>query len=127
MNRRGLMARLADVDPSRSIPVRESISAHLHDLFNATLGSCQSPGDSGIPPIADIIRDFPQASEKLEACIRQVIKEYEPRLSATSIKASQIEGEPKISIEIHATIVGSDAGSLFLMTELDHRGRLELT
>lgn len=120
------MARLASSTPARRIQELESISAHLQNLLSTTLGSCEIPGDAGLPPIADLIREFPAAADSLEACIQQTLSLHEPRLAIVSVRATRNEDEAKIDIEIVANLANQSGQALVFSTELDHRGHVEL-
>lgn len=124
MNRRGLMARLASRTPARSIAVQESIYAHLRDLFNSSFGLGYSPIGAHMPPIADMIRNFPQGTDTLKRCIEATIEAYEPRLAIRSVAVTQGVDEPKIYIEIQGVITSLEDQPVMLLSELDSRGSM---
>lgn len=126
MERRGLMARLTGANPSRKIPGAESVTAHLQDLLNTSLGSCSASKDIGLVPIIDLIHDFPLATENLEKHIRVTINSQEPRIENLRVVVTQDKESMSIQIEIYGRLRTQSDQTLQLSSTLDHRGRLHL-
>lgn len=126
MERRGLMARLTGANPSRKVPEVESVTAHLQDLLNTTLGCCNAAQELELVPIVDLIHDFPLPTESLEQSIRDTIGAQEPRLDSLRVTVAQDKEDMSIQIEINGRLRNQASQMLQLSSTLDHRGRLHL-
>lgn len=120
------MARLASPNPSRPIPVLESLTAHLQDLFNSSQGGCNSPHGAGLPPIVDLLHDFPRAVTDLETAISETIRLLEPRLDTVQVTGTHLKEEGKIHIHIQGRLANAQDQDVELFSELDQRGRLRM-
>lgn len=121
------MARLAGPNPSRNIPELESVTAHVQDLLNTSLGSCKMSEEIGLIPIADLIHDFPLATSSLETSIHTTIETQEPRLQSLRVTVTHQEEDMVIHIEITGRLGDQTGQEVQLASTLDHRGRLHLS
>ncbi|UCH23937.1 MAG: type VI secretion system baseplate subunit TssE [Deltaproteobacteria bacterium] len=84
-------------DPAKIV---DSVLGHLRRILNTRRGNVPISEDYGIPDFTDFLRSYPESVRDIERTIRQIIQDYEPRL--TSIRVSFIPQEEDLfSVNFH--------------------------
>ncbi len=124
--RRGLLARLSS--GGQRISELESIVAHLNDLLNTRAGESLSAPDFGIVDFADVVHNFPEATQVLQQSIRATILKYEPRLRNVSVHPVPSPDTLMIAFEISARLAsGQQRGVFRVRTELTPSGKMQVS
>ena len=124
--RRGLLARLSS--GGQRIGELESIIAHLNDLLNTRMGESLSASDFGIVDFADVVHNFPEATQVLQQSIRATILKYEPRLRNVSVHPVASPDTLMIAFEISARLAsGAQRGVFRVRTELTPSGKMQVS
>jgi len=120
---RGLLARLSS--GGQRLGEIESIVAHLQDLLNTRAGESLSAPDFGIVDFADVVHNFPEATQVLQQSIRATILKYEPRLRNVSVHAAPSTDAQTVAFEISARLAsGQQRGVFRVRTELTPTGQM---
>lgn len=124
--RRGLLARLSS--GGQRLSEVESIVAHVHDLLNTRIGESLGAPDLGIVDFADLVHNFPEATQVLQQSIRATIMKYEPRLRSVSV-TPLTSGDPlTLAFEVSGRLSsGSQRGPFRLRTELTASGKMQIS
>lgn len=124
--RRGLLARLSS--GGQRIGELESIIAHLHELLNTRAGESLSAPDFGIVDFADVVHNFPEATQVLQQSIRATILKYEPRLRNVSVHPVASPDNLMVAFEISARLAsGAQRGVFRVRTELTPSGKMQVS
>jgi len=124
--RRGLLARLSS--GGQRIGEMESIIAHLHELLNTRSGESLSASDFGIVDFADVVHNFPEATQVLQQSIRATILKYEPRLRNVSVHPVASGDTLMVAFEISARLAsGAQRGVFRVRTELTASGKMQVS
>lgn len=67
----------------------QSIRDHLQRLLNSRRGSLTHLPHYGMPDIAALYLGLPYTGDRIMACIRQCVSDFEPRLSHPHVRAIQ--------------------------------------
>lgn len=124
---RGLLARLASSNPSRTPDEVQSIIGNLRAILNTRLGDSPAAGDFGVVDLADLYHDFPDATQYLQRSIRDTIQQYEPRLTSVRVRAAVSEDPLTLVFDISARLTDDrKRGLVRVRTQLNHGGRIEI-
>ena len=124
--RRGLLARLSS--GGQRIGELESIVAHLQDLLNTRAGESLSASDFGIVDFADVVHNFPEATQVLQQSIRATIMKYEPRLRSVSVTPVPSQDPLSLAFEISGRLAsGTHRGPFRVRTELNSSGKMQVS
>jgi type VI secretion system protein len=124
--RRGLLSRLST--GGQRVGELESIVAHLQDLLNTRAGESLSASDFGIVDFADVVHNFPEATQVLQQSIRATILKYEPRLRNVSVHPVQSGDVLMVAFEISARLAsGAQRGVFRVRTELTPSGKMQVS
>ena len=106
----------------------KSIVAHLNDLLNTRMGESLSASDFGIVDFADVVHNFPEATQVLQQSIRATILKYEPRLRNVSVHPVASPDTLMIAFEISARLAsGAQRGVFRVRTELTPSGKMQVS
>ncbi len=120
---RGLLARLSS--GGQRLGELESIVAHLQELLNTRIGESLSAPDFGIVDFADVVHNFPEATQVLQQSIRATILKYEPRLRNVSVHPAPSSDSLMVAFEISARLAsGQQRGVFRVRTELTPSGQM---
>lgn len=124
--RRGLLARLSS--GGQRIGELESIVTHLQELLNTRIGESLSAPDFGIVDFADVVHNFPEATQVLQQSIRATILKYEPRLRNVSVHPVPSNDTLMIAFEVSARLAsGAQRGVFRVRTELTSTGKIQVS
>lgn len=124
--RRGLLARLSS--GGQRLSEVESIVAHVHDLLNTRIGESLGAPDLGIVDFADLVHNFPEATQVLQQSIRATIMKYEPRLRSVSVTPLTSSDPLTLAFEVSGRLSsGSQRGPFRLRTELTASGKMQIS
>jgi type VI secretion system protein len=124
--RRGLLARLSS--GGQRIGELESIVTHLQELLNTRIGESLSAPDFGIVDFADVVHNFPEATQVLQQSIRATILKYEPRLRNVSVHPVPSPDTLTIAFEVSARLAsGAQRGVFRVRTELTSTGKIQVS
>lgn len=124
--RRGLLARLSS--GGGRVSELESIVAHLHELLNTRVGESLSAPDFGIVDFADVVHNFPEATQVLQQSIRATILKYEPRLRSVSVHPVPSADTLTVAFEISGRLAsGAQRGVFRVRTELTPEGKMQVS
>ena len=124
--RRGLLARLSS--GGQRVSEVESIVAHIHELLNTRVGESLAAPDLGIIDFADLVHNFPEATQVLQQSIRATIMKYEPRLRSVSVTPTPSNDPLSLAFEISGRLAsGSQRGPFRLRTELTSTGKMQIS
>lgn len=121
---RGLLGRLAQ--PGGRPDELESIVAHLHLLLNTRVGEALCAADFGVVDFADVVHNFPAATQALQQSIRATIMQYEPRLRNVVVQAATSADTLTLAFEISARL-RSGPEQVRLRTEMMASGRVQVS
>lgn len=65
--------------------VISDISLHIQDMLNVRLGCVTALDDYGMPDFNDVVKEFPDAINRIRYAIIDFIQAYEPRLKGVSV------------------------------------------
>ncbi len=123
--RRGLLARLSG--GGQRTGELESIVSHVHALLNTRIGESLAAPEFGIIDFADLVHDFPEATQVLQQSIRATIMKFEPRLRSVSVTPAPSSDPLTLVFEISARLAsGTQRGAFRLRTELTASGKMEI-
>jgi type VI secretion system protein len=126
MPRRGLLARLSS--GGQRVAELESIVAHLQELLNTRVGESLSAPDFGIVDFADLVHNFPEATQVLQQSIRATIMKYEPRLRSVSVTPVPSNDPLSLAFEISGRLAsGTHRGPFRVRTELNSTGKMQVS
>lgn len=124
--RRGLLARLSS--GGQRVAELESIVAHLQELLNTRVGESLSAPDFGIVDFADLVHNFPEATQVLQQSIRATIMKYEPRLRSVSVAPVPSNDPLSLAFEISGRLAsGTHRGAFRVRTELNPSGKMQVS
>ncbi|HEY0138246.1 MAG TPA: type VI secretion system baseplate subunit TssE [Nannocystis sp.] len=124
--RRGLLARLSS--GGQRVSEVESIIAHVYELLNTRVGESLAAPDLGIIDFADLVHNFPEATQVLQQSIRATIMKYEPRLRSVSVTPTPSNDPLSLAFEISGRLAsGSQRGPFRLRTELTSTGKMQIS
>ena len=124
--RRGLLARLSS--GGQRVSEVESIVAHVYELLNTRVGESLAAPDLGIIDFADLVHNFPEATQVLQQSIRATIMKYEPRLRSVSVTPTPSNDPLSLAFEISGRLAsGSQRGPFRLRTELTSTGKMQIS
>mgnify|MGYP001160600032 FL=1 len=124
--RRGLLARLSS--GGQRVAELESIVAHLHELLNTRVGESLSAPDFGIVDFADLVHNFPEATQVLQQSIRATVMKYEPRLRSVSVTPVPSQDPLSLAFEISGRLAsGAHRGPFRVRTELSSSGKMQVS
>jgi type VI secretion system protein len=124
--RRGLLARLSS--GGQRVSEVESIVAHVYELLNTRVGESLAAPDLGIIDFADLVHNFPEATQVLQQSIRATIMKYEPRLRSVSVTPTPSNDPLSLAVEISGRLAsGSQRGPFRLRTELTSTGKMQIS
>jgi len=124
--RRGLLARLSS--GGQRVSEVESIIAHVYELLNTRVGESLAAPDLGIIDFADLVHNFPEATQVLQQSIRTTIMKYEPRLRSVSVTPTPSNDPLSLAFEISGRLAsGSQRGPFRLRTELTSTGKMQIS
>ncbi|WAS95838.1 type VI secretion system baseplate subunit TssE [Nannocystis punicea] len=124
--RRGLLARLST--GGQRIGELESIVTHLQELLNTRSGESLSAPDFGIVDFADVVHNFPEATQVLQQSIRATILKYEPRLRNVSVHPVPSGDTLMIAFEVSARLAsGAQRGVFRVRTEMTSTGKIQVS
>lgn len=124
--RRGLLARLSS--GGQRVSEVESIVAHIHELLNTRIGESLAAPDLGIIDFADLVHNFPEATQVLQQSIRATIMKYEPRLRSVSVTPTPSNDPLSLAFEISGRLAsGTQRGPFRLRTELTSTGKMQIS
>jgi type VI secretion system protein len=124
--RRGLLARLSS--GGQRIGEVESIVAHVHDLLNTRIGEALAAADLGIVDFADLVHNFPEATQVLQQSIRATLMKYEPRLRSVAVTPLTNNDPLTLAFEISGRLAsGTQRGPFRLRTELTSTGKMRIS
>lgn len=124
--RRGLLARLSS--GGQKIAEIESIITHLYDLLNTRVGEALCAPDFGIVDFADLVHNFPEATQVLQQSIRATIMKYEPRLRSVAVTPVQSQDPLALAFEISGRLAsGAHRGPFRVRTELTSTGKMQVS
>jgi type VI secretion system lysozyme-like protein len=116
---RGLLHRIASVEPNRPLDPVESILAHLRAILNTERGDGHTHPDLGVCLQGLLIR-WPASRAEVLREIRTVIETYEPRL--TDVRVDTIPGDAhRLAVVIHARLADE---TLRIRTDLAPMGHV---
>ena len=113
---RSLLDRFRHPQPESSRTIREntdrladSVMENLRRLLNSIHGNSPIRGDYGIPPIVDLLHDFPDAIGGMRKAIKTTIEKHEPRLKRVNVRHVESPDDPLgLHFEISAELVTED-------------------
>lgn len=133
---RSLLERLAEPDPPARRSAQEDLSrlvdsvlANLRRVLNSRHGITMIREDYGIPDLADVVHNLPEALGKMRAAIKTAIENYEPRLSHVRVKSLETPSDDLLvfRFQIMAQLVTSESGgSVRFETRIDPTGEVSL-
>ena len=124
--RRGLLARLSS--GGQRVSEVESIIAHVYELLNTRVGESLAAPDLGIIDFADLVHNFPEATQVLQQSIRATIMKYEPRLRSVAVTPTPSNDPLSLAFEISGRLAsGSQRGPFRLRTELTSTGKMQIS
>lgn len=132
---RGLLDRLRSPDPDAERTIHgdthrlaDSVLRNLRDLLNSHHGSVPTRDDYGIPPIVDVLHNFPDAIGGMRKAIKTAIEKYEPRLRRVTVRHVENPTDPlALNFEITAELViDDDKTSVQISTRIDGSGHVRV-
>jgi type VI secretion system lysozyme-like protein len=98
---RGLLPPTGE-EPRRTLA---SIAAHLRRLLNARQGHAASAPNDGLPDLTHFLRGCPATVSDMEALLRSVVVQQEPRLTDVQVRyESGAEDEMDLRFELRARL-----------------------
>lgn len=122
--RRGLLARLAR--GGERLDELESIVANLRLLLNTRAGEALCAADFGVLDFADVVHNFPAATQALQQSIRATILQYEPRLQHVVVQPVSSDDALTLAFEISARL-RSKPRQVRLWTEMTASGQIQVS
>ena len=125
---RGLLSRIQQGSPGAPDEA-SSIIEHLRVLLNTRRGEAVTVPGLGVVDFSDVVHAFPGAISTLQACIRDTLLEFEPRLKSVTVRHVPDEDPLVLRFEITAQRANrpkSGASTLRFQTELTSGGRFEV-
>lgn len=93
-------------DPAKIV---DSVLGHLRRILNTRRGNVPISEDYGIPDFTDFLRSYPESVRDIERSIRQLIRDYEPRLKSVRVRfIAQEEDLFSVSFHIAARLATED-------------------
>ena len=125
--------RAPEPDAERTIHVdakrlTDSVLDNLRRLMNSCQGNVPTRDDYGIPPIVDVLHNFPDAIGGMRKAIKTAIEKYEPRLRRVSVRHVELADDPlALNFEISAELVTEDdKASVQISTRIDGSGHVRV-
>ncbi|HTO92217.1 MAG TPA: type VI secretion system baseplate subunit TssE [Candidatus Sulfotelmatobacter sp.] len=125
--------RSPEIDSERTIHVdtkrlADSVLDNLRRLLNSHQGNVPIRSDYGIPPIVDVLHNFPDAIGGMRKAIKTAIEVYEPRLRRVSVRHVENPDDPlALNFEISAELVTEeDKASVQISTRIDGSGHVRV-
>lgn len=84
-------SRTLELDPGK---LSESVLLHLRNMFNVRQGSVMTLDEYGMPDFNDMVNDFPNAIKVIRTVIRDLIRNYEPRLRQVAVSHVAVDDKP---------------------------------
>jgi len=128
-----LLERLRSPEPDSSRTIREntgrladSVMDNLRRLLNSLHGNAPIRADYGIPPIVDLLHDFPDAIGGMRKAIKATIEKHEPRLRRVNVRHVESPDDPLgLHFEISAELVTEDEkATVQFSTRIDGLGHV---
>jgi type VI secretion system protein len=132
---RGLLERFRSPDPEGERTIRgntsrlaSSVLQNLRVLLNSHHGNVPTQLEYGIPPIVDVLHNFPDAIGGMRKAIKTTIEKYEPRLRRVNVRHVENLADPlALNFEITAEIVAEDEKtSVQITTRIDGTGQVRV-
>lgn len=111
---RGLFSRLER--GTRQIDSTESVIAHLHALLN----------QRSILDLTDLAHSLPEGMRAVEGRIREVIEQYEPRLTAIAVRHIPTDDPLKLEFTLQGRVATEPNRSVRLRTWVKMPGRFSV-
>lgn len=130
---RSMLERFRSPEPESARSIREntgrladSVMENLRRLLNSIHGNASIRDDYGIPPIVDLLHDFPDAINGMRKAIKLTIEKHEPRLRRVSVRHVEAPDDPlALNFEISAELVTEDEkASVQFSTRIDGLGHV---
>jgi type VI secretion system protein len=125
--------RAPEPDSARTIHedtgrMAESVMQNLRLLLNSHHGIALTRDDYGIPPIVDVLHNFPDAIAGMRKAIKTTIEKYEPRLRRVNVRHVETVDDPQaLSFEISAELVTEEEkASVQISTRIDGSGEVRV-
>jgi type VI secretion system protein len=132
---RSLLERFRAPDPDGERTIRgntnrlaDSVLRNLRGLLNSHHGNVPTRDDYGIPPIVDVLHNFPDAIGGMRKAIKSTIEKYEPRLRKVNVRHVENPADPlALNFEITAEIIAEDEKqSVQITTRIDGSGQVRV-
>jgi len=130
---RSLLERFRSPEPDSTRTIREntgrladSVMDNLRRLLNSLHGNSPIRQDYGIPPIVDLLHDFPDAIGGMRKAIKATIEKHEPRLKRVNVRHVESPDDPLgLHFEISAELVTEDEkATVQFSTRIDGLGHV---
>lgn len=130
---RTMLERFRAPEPDADRTIRQntgrlahSVMENLRRLLNSLHGNAPVRDDYGIPPIVDLLHDFPDAIGGMRKAIKLTIEKHEPRLRKVSVRHVENADDPlALNFEITAELVTEDErASVQFATRIDGLGHV---
>jgi type VI secretion system protein len=132
---RTLLERFRAPEPDAARTIHEntdrlakSVLTNLNQLLNSHHGIAPIREDYGIPPIVDVLHNFPDAIAGMRKAIKTTIEKYEPRLKRVNVKHVEVPDDPlALNFEITAELVTEEEkASVWISTRIDGSGQVRV-
>lgn len=113
-----------------SSEVMDSVLRYLQKILNTKKGSVDIDTEFGIPDLTNISSSFSdEAIPGLEAAIKKVIEDFEPRLGNVAVHfVTEQQDRMKLKFSISAKLATDDkAGQIIFETIVDSDGQIKVT
>ena len=107
--------------------LKQSVLAHLQNMFNVRQGSVMTLPDYGLPDLNDVTNRHRDTFNEIRKSIRYSINQYEPRLKRIKVSHHPDEENPlTMRFEISAQLLlGEESKPITFETRYDGSGRVE--
>lgn len=111
-------------DPGR---LAASVLSHLRRILNTRQGSVPIAADFGMPDFLEVLESYPESLREMERSIRQVIRNYEPRLRGVRVAFLPQEEDPlSLRFQVAARLSGDPKTQVVFETLVTSDGKVEL-
>ena len=130
---RSLLERFRSPESDAARTIREdtgqladSVMGNLRKLLNSLQGNSPIRQEYGIPPIVDLLHDFPDAIGGMRKAIKATIERHEPRLKRVNVRHVKTPDDPlALNFEISAELVTEDEkATVQFSTRIDGLGHV---
>ena len=124
---RGVLGRIGELargSGPQTKDVRDSIAEHLRVLLNTAQGDSPTVPEFGVMDFTDVVHSFPASVGVIQASIRNVVLQFEPRLRNVSVRYLPDPDSLNLRFEVTAQLADKAArGMLRFQTKLAAGGQ----